>query len=131
MEAMEKRVYVHSCMESHHINRKTSVIPDIGEIVLINGDEKNGGEWRKAKYVRHIQGKEGAVRGVTMLHKGHHIERPLNLVCSLELIGQIESQEEEPATTTNKNQTETRNKRRAAEDTRVKIRQFAEDENEL
>ena len=106
-------------MGSHRINRKTAVIADIGEIVLISGDEKNRG--RMAKVVRHIQGKDGVVRGVTMLHKGHHIERPLNLVCSLELKGPIESQEEEPATTTNENQTETRNKRRAAEDAREKI----------
>ena len=89
-----KSEYVHSLMESHRINRKTTVIPDIGEIVLIIGHEKNRGEWRKAKFVRHIQGKDGVVRGVTMLHKGHHIERPLNLVCSLELKVPIESQEE-------------------------------------
>ena len=92
MEAMEKYEYVQSLMESHRINRKTAVIP---EIVFTIGDEKYRGEWRKAKVVRHIQGKDGVVRGATMLHKGHNIERPLNLVCSLELKGPIESQEED------------------------------------
>ena len=32
-----------------------------------------------------MQGKDGVVRGLSLLHKGHHIDRPLNLVCSLEI----------------------------------------------
>ena len=120
--------YIHSLMENHRVNRKTAAIPEIGEIVLIVGDEKNRGEWRKARVVRHIQGKDGIVRGVTMLHKGHHIERPLNLVCSLELKGPFKSQDKETATTTTESGRETRSRRRAAEDARQKIRQLAEDE---
>ena len=34
---------LHSLMESHRINRKTAVIPEIGEIVLVVDDEKNKG----------------------------------------------------------------------------------------
>ncbi len=89
-----KNEYVHSLMESHRINRKTAAVPDVGEVVLVIGDEKNRGEWRKAKVVSHIRGKDGVVRGVKMLHKGHHIERPLQLVCLLELKGPVESDEE-------------------------------------
>jgi len=36
------------------------------------------------KVLRLIQGKDGVVRGVILLHKGHTIERPLQLVCPLE-----------------------------------------------
>ena len=63
-------------MECHQVNRKTPAVPEIGEIVLIVGDEKNRGEWKKAKVVRYVKGKDGMVRGVVMLYKGHHIERP-------------------------------------------------------
>ena len=66
-------------MECHRVNRKTPAVPAIGEIVLIVGDEKNRGEWKKAKVVRYVKGKDGVVRGVVMLCKGHHIERPLQL----------------------------------------------------
>ena len=32
--------YVHSLMESHRLNKETGTIPQVGEIVLIIGDEK-------------------------------------------------------------------------------------------
>ena len=51
--------------------------PKVGEIVLIIGDEKNCGEWKKGKVVCLIQGKDGVIRGVTLLHKGHIIDPPL------------------------------------------------------
>ena len=80
-----KREYVHSLMESHRFNKETGTIPQVGEIVLITGDEKNGGEWRKGKVVRLIKGKDDVVRGITLLHKRHTIDRPLELVCPLEI----------------------------------------------
>ena len=64
-------------METHRITRKTAKVPDIGEIVLIVADEKNRGEWKKGKVVRHFRGKDGVVQGLSLLHKGHHIDRPL------------------------------------------------------
>lgn len=39
----------------------------------------------KEKVSRLIRGKDGVVRGVILLHKGHTIERPLQLVCPLEI----------------------------------------------
>ena len=39
----------------------------------------------KGNVVKHIKGKDEIVRGVILLHKGHHIERPLQLICSLEI----------------------------------------------
>ena len=53
---------------------KAAEVPDIGEIVLIVADEKNLGEWKKGKVVRHIRGKDGIVRGLSLLHRGHHID---------------------------------------------------------
>ena len=79
------REYVHSLMESHRLNRERGSTPKVGEIVLIVGDEKNRGEWKKGKVVRLIEGRDGVVRGVILLHKGHNIERPLQLVCPLEI----------------------------------------------
>ena len=80
-----KREYVHSLMESHRLNKETATTPKVGEIVLVVGDEKNRGEWKKGKVVRLVQGKDGVVRGVTLFRKGHTIERPLQLVCPLEI----------------------------------------------
>ena len=80
-----KREYVHSLIESHRLNNETGTIPQVGEIVLIIGDEKNRGEWRKGKVVRLNKGKDDVVRGVTLLHKRHTIDRPLQLGCPLEI----------------------------------------------
>ena len=72
-------------MESHRINKGTDRHPEIGEIVLLVGDEKNRGEWKKGKVTKLIRGRDGVIRGVKLLHKGHHLERPLSLVCPLEI----------------------------------------------
>ena len=36
-----KHEYVHTLLESHRVNRKATPVPDVGEIVLVVGDEKN------------------------------------------------------------------------------------------
>ncbi len=46
---------------------------------------RTGASGLKGKVVRHIEGKDGVVRGIILLHKGHHIQRPLILVCLLEI----------------------------------------------
>ena len=80
-----KREYVHSLMESHRLNKETGTIPQVGEIVLIIGDEKNRREWRKGKVVRLIKGKDDVVRGVTLLHKRHTYDQSLQIVCPVEI----------------------------------------------
>ena len=71
-----KRKYVHSLIKCHSFNKETGTIPQVGEIVLIIGDETNRGEWRKGKVVRLIKGKEiqqlkpGNASAVTDLREG-------------------------------------------------------------
>ena len=69
-----KREYVHGLMESHWLNKERGSTSKVGEIVLTIGDEKNRGEWKKGKVLRLIEGRDGVVRGVTLLHKGHTIK---------------------------------------------------------
>ena len=64
------------------MKRSDAVIPGVGEIVLVVGEQKNRGAWMKGKVLRHIK---GIVRGAVLLHKGHEIGRPLELLCSLEI----------------------------------------------
>ena len=49
-----KREYVHGLMESHWLNKERGSTPKVGEVVLITGDEKNCGEWKKGKVVHLI-----------------------------------------------------------------------------
>ena len=80
-----KKEYAHGLMESHQNKRGESDYPEIREIVLVIGDEKNRGEWKKGRGLRHIRGRDGVVRGVGLLHRGNQIQRPLQLVCPLEI----------------------------------------------
>eukprot|EP00112_Aurelia_sp_Birch-Aquarium-sp1_P021292 Seg57.1 transcript_id=Seg57.1/GoldUCD/mRNA.D3Y31 product="hypothetical protein" protein_id=Seg57.1/GoldUCD/D3Y31 len=72
-------------MGVHRITKSNTCIPKLGEIVLVLGEERNRGKWKKGKVVSHVKGKDGIVGGVTLLHKGHNIERPLQAVCPLEI----------------------------------------------
>ena len=123
--------YLHSLLESHRINRKTAPVPNIGEIVLVVGDEKNRGKWKKGRVMRHIKGRDGIIRGVTLLHKGHHIERPLSLVCPLEIKGPVATGNVSLQQAARSQQTESsRSRRQAAEIAKVKIRVIAADEDD-
>ena len=53
--------------------------PQVGEVVLVVGDEKNRADWKKGKVVRLVKGQDSVVRGVKILTKGHLIERPFLL----------------------------------------------------
>ena len=125
-----KKEYVHGLMESRQIKRGESDYPEIGEIVLIIGDEKNRGEWKKGRVLRHIRGRDGVVQGVGLLHKGNQIQRPFQLVCPLEKRSRLghEGDTEELAETRVQGRTIEHLRRRAAVDAGAKIRLIAADD---
>ena len=45
-----KREYVHSLLESHRLNKETGTIPQVGEIVLIIGDERTAENGARVKW---------------------------------------------------------------------------------
>ena len=122
-----KKEYMHSLMEHHRVHRGVGSVPAIGEIVLLAGDGKNRGEWTKGKVVRYIKGIDGMVRGVTLFHKGHHIERPLTLTCPLEAKNGTVVNEVEDASMPQ--QLRAPSVREAAKLARVKISLVAEDDD--
>ena len=126
-----KREYIHSLLESHQNNRKIGPIPDIGEIVLVVGDEKNRAKWKKGRVMRHVRGRDGVIRGVILLHKGHHIERPQSLVCPLEIKGPVATEDVPLQLTPGSQQTERfRIRRQAAETAKEKIRLITTDDDD-
>ncbi len=119
--------YIHSLMESHRIVKGDGQLPRIGEIVLVLGEEKNRGLWKKGKVLRLILGKDGVVRGVVLLHKGHEIERPIQLVCPLEI--RSNEMEQRKASTPVVEEKPHRPPRRAAEEAKKRIRNCLKDED--
>ena len=60
-------------------------VPEVGGIVLILGEEKNRGCWKKGKVIRIVRGADSMARGVILLHKVKQLERPMQSVCLLEI----------------------------------------------
>ena len=73
------------------MKRHNTHTPEVGEIVLILGEEKNQGRWKKGKVIRIVRGDDVA-RGVILPHKEKQLERPIQSVCPSE----IRSAEHEP-----------------------------------
>ena len=89
--------------------------------------QKNRGKWKKRRVMRHVRGRDG----VTLLHKGHHIERPLSLVCRLEIKGPVATEDATLQLTPGSQKAEApRSRRQAAETAREKIRLIAADEDD-
>ena len=76
--------------------------------VLIVGDEKNRGDWKKGEVLCLILDRDVVVRGVVLLHKGHTMEHPLQLVCPFEIRAVIYAV---PLQERRKDEAEPRNKR--------------------
>lgn len=56
------------------VNRKDKPqTPETEESVLVVGENRNQGEWRKAKAVQHVKERDTVLRGVDLLHKGNRI----------------------------------------------------------
>ncbi|CAB4012503.1 Hypothetical predicted protein, partial [Paramuricea clavata] len=72
-----QREYVHSLMESQRVNGKPVNTPEVGEVVLVVGEEKNRSEWKKGKVVRQVKGKDGVTVtvGVSTRNLMHNANR--------------------------------------------------------
>ena len=65
-----------------------TILPAIGSIVLLKDDVKNKGQWRIGRIQEYIKGKDEVVRGFKLkLGNGNTIERPIQMVCDMEIGG--------------------------------------------
>ena len=122
MWARWSKEYVRSLRERHHLQGEKKIkSPEIGEMVIIKGDEKNRNLWRLGKVVELIHGRDGAVRGAKVQTGKGVLERtpqhlyPLEMSCDTP----IEKAELNPGAPT------FRPKRQAAETARKKISAIA------
>lgn len=81
--------YVRSLREKHRLLQqdKKTESPEVGDIVIIRGDEKNRNLWKLGKVVRLILGRDGEIRGAKVQTGNGILERtpqhlyPLELKC--------------------------------------------------
>ena len=78
--------------------------------------------------MQHIHGRDGVITDVKLQHNNRLIERPLNLVCPLEIKSQTEVTT--PRQSSARPVPEARNRRKAAEDGRAEITAILEEEED-
>ncbi|CAB4016980.1 white-brown complex homolog 30, partial [Paramuricea clavata] len=53
-----KMEYLHSLMEHHRVIKGENTCPEVGEMILVVGEERNRAEWKRGKVVELIKGKD-------------------------------------------------------------------------
>ena len=82
LRALEERQRKH--------NQKEITIPGVGAVVLLKEDTRNRAYWKLGRIVDYIRGLDGIVRGMKLkLGNGYIVERPLQLICDLEVGGEV------------------------------------------
>ena len=83
--------YLHALQERHKIKTgNIDNLPSKGAIVLLKEDVKDKAKWRIARVTKEIAGKDKQVRGYELkLGNGYTIQRPIQLVCPLELQAEV------------------------------------------
>ena len=81
--------YVHALEErQQRAEGNIEKIPNIGAVVLLKSEAKDKALWKLGRVVSNIAGKDGTVRGLKLKQgNGYIVERPLQLVCDLEVGG--------------------------------------------
>ena len=139
-EVMWKRwqtEYVRALRERHDVTKTTPFHPEIGEVVLVVADSKNRHEWHHGLVCELLKGKDGVVRGVRMIVRNKVMERPLQLVCPLEIRSTMSSEElNKRIKTANKTVIDTkveeelkRPKRRAGDQAKQRIKDLASEQD--
>ena len=83
--------YLHALQERHKIHSGSlDNLPSKGAIVLLKEDIKDKAKWRIARVTKEIIGKDRQIRGYELkLGNGYTIQRPIQLVCPLELQAEV------------------------------------------
>ena len=80
------REYIRALRERHASNtRNNPDTPQVGEVVFINGEERNCGKWKLGIVEDLITGRDGLVRPATLRAGKSHLERPVQHLYPLEL----------------------------------------------
>ena len=126
--------YVGSLRERHNVTKSEAYHLDIGEVVLVVSDSKNGHEWKHGLVCELLKGKDQVVCGVCMIVNNRIWECPVQLVCPLEIKSQMSNEElnkriqaakKDAAKTAKLENSDERKPRKAGEMAKMKIKEAA------
>ena len=85
--------YIHSLQERHKQTGSSDTLPLDTVVLMTDSLTDRRPDWRLARVVGHITGRDGVVRGLHLkLGNGYIIERPLELVRNLEIQSDAEAE---------------------------------------
>ena len=83
--------YVHTLEErqQHSTGNAERNVLKTGAVVMLKGEAKDRALWKLARVMGNVTGKDGKVRGLKLKQgNGYVVERPLQLVCDLQIGGE-------------------------------------------
>ena len=92
-EVMSKRWQTEYVRALRERDKKTTPFHPEIEVILVVADSKNRHEWHHGLVCELLKGKDGVVRGVQMMVRNKVMERPLQLVCPLEICFTMSAEE--------------------------------------
>ena len=121
--------YIRSLRERHNLKHKTKVLTlKVGDVVLIQSEERNRGKWNIGVVVKLIKGRDGVVRAARLRAGKSYLERAIQQLCPMELSCDVRDTQLRNSVQLNPRAREFA-PRRAAVAAAKRIREIAEQEN--
>ncbi|XP_028416426.1 uncharacterized protein LOC114540490 [Dendronephthya gigantea] len=78
--------YVKSLKERHNLKNKSKKLSlKVGDVVIIQSDQRNHGKWNIGIIVKLIKGRDGVIRAARLRAEKSYIERAVQQLCPMEL----------------------------------------------
>lgn len=124
--------YIESLRERHNLNHKKEE-PQIklGDIVLIQSDERNRGKWNLGIVAKLIKGRDGVVRAARLRAGKSFLERALQQLCPMELSCDRYQEPQDPVSNVLNPRARAFTPRRAAVATAERIKDIARQDEQL
>ena len=124
--------YLHALQERQKMRMGgTEYLPGVGAIVLLKEDIKDKAQWKIARITKELRGSDKQLRGYELkLGNGYTIQRPIQLVCPLELQTDVQVEDDKPEEVDPIDNND-RPKRLAKDTAKAKISIMSEKEDDL
>ena len=85
--------WITEVLRKHDVTKGKPYHPETGEVVLAVGDSKNRRQWNHGLVCELLKGKDSVIRGVRMVVPTKIWERPIQLICPLEIKSKMTMEE--------------------------------------
>ncbi len=122
--------YVKSLRERHNLkHQKKRLSLKVGDVVLIQNEQRNRGKWNIGVVVKLIKGRDGEIRAARLRAGKAYIERAIQQLCPMELSCDVEEKQQDHTKVLDPKAKEFLPKRTAAGAAKERIREILSNED--